>query len=86
MLLDILGGGVLFVYTSTEKIEAELSYKLVREFTDEDGEWLHPFSFEEHMGRLERARTFVVRNRRRARAGLMLVGAGFLLQGVALWL
>ena len=86
LLLDILGVALLFVYTSTRKIEAELSYKVVQGLTDEGGEWPHSFSYEEHMERLERTRIIVAKNRGCARLGLGCVGVGFALQGVALWL
>ena len=54
LLLDILGVALLFIYTSTRTIEAELSYKIVRELTDEGGEGLQPYSFQEHLKRLRR--------------------------------
>ena len=40
LLLDIRGVFLLFVYTSTRAIEAELSYNTDLEFTDEHGEAL----------------------------------------------
>ena len=86
LLLDILGVALLLAYTSMRTIEAELSYKMVLESTDEGGEWLQPYSFKEHMARLERTRIRVAKNRRRARFGLGCVGVGFALQAVALWL
>ena len=64
LLLDILGVALLFVYTSTRTIEAELGYKIAQDFTDEGGEWLQPYSFQEHVERLERTRTHVAKNRR----------------------
>ena len=84
--LDILGVGILLFCTSISKIEAELTYKVVRAFTDEGGEWSQPYSFEEHLERLERSRTRVTKNRRRGWYGLVLVIVGFVLQGVAIWL
>jgi len=86
LIFDVVGVGILFIYTSTKTIEAEFSYKLVREFTDETVEWLESYSFEEHKERLEFARRGVAKNRRRARGGLVLVMVGFILQAVAVLL
>ena len=86
LLVDILGVSILLFCTSIKKIEAELSYKVVRALTDEDGEWVLPYSVEEHEEASERTRTSVAKNRRRGRYGLVLVGVGFVLQGVAHWL
>lgn len=86
LLLDILGVVMLYVATSTEKIEAELSYKIMRDLTPGKGEeWVFPYSFQEHEDRLERARYLVITNRRRGRCAVVLVGVGFLLQGIAAW-
>lgn len=86
LVLDIVGVSILYVYASTEKIETELSYHLMSEFTTDGEEWLHPYSRQEHKERLEGMRTLVAKNRQRLQSGLMFVIVGFTLQAVALWL
>lgn len=86
LFLDIVGVIWLFFCTSTKRIEAEISYGLIREVTDEDAEWPERFSFEEHLSKLEVLRLAVERNRRNARCALGLVVFGFLLQLFGGWM
>ncbi|WP_423918553.1 hypothetical protein [Candidatus Poriferisodalis sp.] len=86
LVLGVVGVILLYITTSQNKIEAELSYKIVREFTEPDGESLHPFTRDEHERRLERSRRRIASNDRRRQFGLGLVALGIIAQGVALWL
>ena len=67
LVLDIIGVGLLFFATSSKHLEAELSYKLVVAFTDEGGEWLQPYSFEEHKRSLAALEQQIRRNQMRQR-------------------
>ena len=82
----VIGTVGLFLCTSTPKIEAEIAYPLVRDVTDDVDEWVGPISFEEHLGKLDRTRKKVQRNRLHARLGLGLIIVGFALQLVASWI
>ena len=84
--LDIIGVIWLFFCTSTKRIEAEVGYGLLREFTDEGSEWLESISFKDHLSNLGRLRLAVKRNRRNARLALGLVVAGFVVQLAGVWL
>ena len=54
LLLDIIGVVILFICTSTSKIEAEMSYKIVKGMTPGPGEeWVHSIIYEEHNKRLD---------------------------------
>ena len=86
LLLDIIGVAWLYLCTSTKRIEAELSYKLIRASTDEDGEWLESISFQEHLSKLDMLQLSIKRNRRNARTALGLILLGFVLQLVGGWL
>ena len=82
-----MGVVMLYFATATEKIEAEFVYTTMRDLTPgESEEWGFLYTFQEHKERLERARCSVMKNRRRGRCAVVLVGVGLLLQGVAIWL
>ena len=85
LLLDILGVAILFAKTSPRHIEAYISVRMLEEFTPgENEEWIHPYSYEEHLSRLSEARRRVVQTQMWTRGALGLIVAGFVLQAVAL--
>ena len=85
LLLDILGVAILFVKTSPRHIEAHISVRLLEELTPgENEEWVHSYSYEEHLRGLAEAQRRVVRTQMWTRGALGLIVAGFVLQAVAL--
>lgn len=80
LTMDIVGVLILFVCTSTRRIEAEIVYEAMRDITDETVEWGHSYSFQEHKRRMENSYRSIRRNRRFGRFGLILITMGFLLQ------
>ena len=86
LVFDIIGVGVLFFTTSTKHLEAELSFKLATAFTDEGGEWLQPYSFEEHKRSLSIVKKRIRCNQLYQRSGLGLIVWGFILQAVGLFI
>ena len=83
LIMDIAGAFAVFICTSVNKIEAEISYKLVTHFTDESQEWAHDVSFEEHKREVTWLRKMLKRNRRGLRSGIILVILGFFFQLIA---
>lgn len=82
--LDIVGVIVIFLYTSTKRIEAEIGYRLAQDTLERVIEWDKEVDeWKEEMPKLKKS---VDRTRRRTRGGLLLVIAGFFLQLVANWL
>ena len=86
LVFDIIGVGVLFITTSTRKLEAELAFKTVAAFTNEGEEWVQPYSLEEHKRSLAVAEERVRRNQLLQRSGLGLIVLGFMLQALGLFL
>lgn len=86
LVFDIIGVGVLFITTSTRKLEAELAFKTVTAFTNEDEEWVQPYSFEEHKRSLAIVEERVRRNQLLKKSGLGLIVLGFMLQALELFL
>lgn len=85
LLLDILGVAILFVKSTPRHIEAYISVRILEEFTPgENEEWIHPYSYGEHLGRLAEAGRRVVQTQMWTRGALGLIVAGFVLQAVAL--
>ena len=85
LLLDILGVAILFVKTSPRHIEAYITVRMLEGFTPgQNEEWIHPYSYEEHLRRLSEAKRRVVRTQMWTRGALGLIVAGFVLQAVAL--
>ena len=80
LVLDIIGVSLLFWTSLPRRVAAEISVKLVREFTSEGEEWVHPYSFEEHKQRLARAEQAVRRNTRMSLSALAVIIVGFVLQ------
>ena len=70
----------MFCTTSVKNLEAELSYALVSEFTDEGAEWLDSSSFQEHKTKLAATKKRIWRNWLKQRIGLGLIVLGFGLQ------
>ena len=83
LVLDMIGVVVLFFCASTKKIEAEISYGILKHFTDKAGEWVHSFSYEEHQRGMARLCKSIRRNRIGLKSGLVLIIVGFLLQLIA---
>ena len=85
LLLDILGVAILFGKTSPRHIEAYISVRMLEEFTPgENEEWMHPYSYEEHLRRLSEAQRRVAQTQIWTRVALGLIVVGFVLQAVAL--
>ena len=86
LVMNIIGVGILFVTTSSRKLEAELAFNLVKDCTNEGEEWLQPYSFEEHKRSLAIAEQRIRHNYRWQWSGLGLVILGVILQGLGLFL
>ena len=86
LVLDIIGVGVLFVTTSSRKLEAEMVFKSLAAFTNDGEEWVHPYSFEEHKRSLAIAEESIRRNQQWQKFGLGLIILGFILQALGLYL
>ena len=85
LVMDILGILFLFFCTSTKRIEAEISYNMIKGFTDEakGREWVSSISYHEHQSQVAALGRKIGRNRRWVRFGIVLVFFGFLLQLLA---
>lgn len=82
LVMDIVGIVFLFFCTSTKKIEAELSYNIVKSVTDEaqGREWLSSISYPEHQSQVASLGRRIRRNRRWAQFGIVLILIGFIFQ------
>lgn len=76
--LDIVGVVILFIASSTKRIEAEISYRSMKVFVHEAVEWDE--SLEAARRSLPRLNRSVQRNRRALRSGLVMIVIGFVLQ------
>ena len=80
LAMDVLGVFVLFICTTTKKIEKELVYGILRDTTDRIVEWTESYSFQEHERKVSELKISVRRNRRFAKISLILLVAGFIFQ------
>ena len=78
--LDIVGVVILFIASSTKRIEAEISYRSMKVFMQEAVEWEWSESLETARRSLPRLKRSVQRNRRALRLGLVMIVIGFVLQ------
>ena len=80
--IDIVGVIVLFVTTSTRRIEAETATEMFRQSLEESksGEWVHQESYEEIDQRVRSSESEVKWNRRLQQSALLVIVVGFLLQ------
>ena len=86
LLFDIAGVAALFYSTSRKKIEAEISFDLVRSVTPkENEEWGMSITREEHWRSLLSLEQRIKRNRRLQRVALASIIFGFVLQAVGLF-
>ena len=84
LILDIVGVIVIFLCTSTKRIETEISYRIAQDTLERVTEWDE--EVDEWKGAMPKWKQSVDRTRRRTRVGLLLVIAGFVLQLMANWL
>ena len=86
LLFDIAGVAALFYSTSRKKIEAEISFDLVRSVTPkENEEWGMSITREEHWRSLLSSEQRIKRNRRLQGVALASIIFGFVLQAVGLF-
>ena len=78
--MDIFGVLVIYICTSTKRIEAEIVYRAMRDITDNIEELGESYSFQEHERRLSNSYDSVRRNRTFAKFGLILIVVGFTFQ------
>lgn len=86
LLLDIIGVWLLFWTSLPRRVEAEIAVRIMSKLTEDfrGGEWVHPYSFEEHKQRLAKAEQTVRRNTHMSRFALLLILVGFVLQLLAI--
>lgn len=67
LVMDIGGVVILFFCTLPKRIEAEIAYNMMRDVTDDiketGGEWVQPYSFQEHEKRMANSYKSVKKNR-----------------------
>ena len=88
LIIDIIGIIIIFICTSSRKIEADIVYRAMRHLTDEmtGGEWLYKESFETHQKRLDNTRKKVGKNTFYLRSGLIILILGIFFQLIGTYL
>ena len=84
--MDVVGVIVLFFNTSPRHFEAEISVRLIEDFTPgPDEEWTLDITPAEHELRLSSSKRRVMWTYLWIRVAIALIGFGFILQAIALF-